>query len=232
MSLFGAVASHYVATANSYATEVLADSPLAFWKLDETSGTTMADSSGNARDGTYVNTPTLGATGLIGDGGTAVTFNGTDEYGEVGFGSWMPAGNTQSFTLEAFCKTTSSASQTLIARADSATPYRLGISGGRAFMQVATGGGAASTLFGTSTTLNNGSVHHIVGTWDGTTTRLYVDGVFDTSTAKNGVLNSTSSALRIGQRNADLFWAGTIDVVAFYATPLVGTRIAAHYAAR
>jgi hypothetical protein len=49
----------------TYAQEVLADTPVGWWRLDETSGTTAADSSGNGRDGTYVNTPTLGASGLL-----------------------------------------------------------------------------------------------------------------------------------------------------------------------
>ena len=33
----------------SYDTEVLADSPRAYWKLDETSGSSFADSSGNSQ---------------------------------------------------------------------------------------------------------------------------------------------------------------------------------------
>ena len=43
--------------------EVLTDSPLGWWKLDEASGTTAADSGSAGDDGTYVNTPTLGQTG-------------------------------------------------------------------------------------------------------------------------------------------------------------------------
>jgi hypothetical protein len=41
----------------AYADEVLADSPLAYWKLNDASGATAADSSGNSRPATYVNTP-------------------------------------------------------------------------------------------------------------------------------------------------------------------------------
>ena len=39
----------------SLASELLADTPVALWKLDETSGTTLADSSGNGLDLTIVN---------------------------------------------------------------------------------------------------------------------------------------------------------------------------------
>jgi hypothetical protein len=38
----------------AYEDEVLADLPLIYWRLDETSGTTAADSSGNGNDGTIV----------------------------------------------------------------------------------------------------------------------------------------------------------------------------------
>lgn len=39
------------------AADVLADSPLAFYRLDDLSGPTALDTSGNARDGTHVNDP-------------------------------------------------------------------------------------------------------------------------------------------------------------------------------
>lgn len=38
----------------AYAQVILADGPYAYWRLDETSGTVAADSSGNNRNGTYV----------------------------------------------------------------------------------------------------------------------------------------------------------------------------------
>jgi len=47
---------------------------VAHWKLDETSGTSAADSSGGGYTGTYVNTPTLGAGGALGGASKAVTF--------------------------------------------------------------------------------------------------------------------------------------------------------------
>jgi hypothetical protein len=85
--------------ASAYSAAVLADSPLAYYRLGEASGTTMTDSSGNSRNGTYAGSPTLGAPGLVtGDSDTAVTFNGTSQQAQVAFGSWM---NTTALTLEA-----------------------------------------------------------------------------------------------------------------------------------
>ena len=44
------------AFAATYASTVLADSPVAYWRLSETSGTSAADSSGNSHGGTYTST--------------------------------------------------------------------------------------------------------------------------------------------------------------------------------
>lgn len=50
--------------------------PTAYYRLGESSGTTANDVSGNGYDSNYDNTPTLGATGLLGgDADTAVTFD-------------------------------------------------------------------------------------------------------------------------------------------------------------
>lgn len=58
----------------TYQSEVLADSPYLCWPLDETSGTTATDVSGNARHGTYSGTYTLDATELM-IGSPAPQFN-------------------------------------------------------------------------------------------------------------------------------------------------------------
>jgi hypothetical protein len=52
---------------------VLALAPSGYWRLEETSGTNAADLTGT-QDGTYIGTPTLGATGI--DGNNAVTLTG------------------------------------------------------------------------------------------------------------------------------------------------------------
>ena len=67
-----------------YSQTVLADSPRAYWRLGEASGTSAADASGNGRTGSYVASPTLGVPGaLTGDSNTAVGFNGSSQYVNV-----------------------------------------------------------------------------------------------------------------------------------------------------
>ena len=57
------------------------DSPSAYYRLGESSGTTAVDASGNGLSATYVAGPTLGVSGSpVGGSDTAVQFNGTNQY--------------------------------------------------------------------------------------------------------------------------------------------------------
>ena len=68
---------------------VMSHSPLGYWRLGETSGTTAADSSGNGRNGTYAGTFTLNKASLI----PSDTANGALGCGGTGFvGLTTPAG--------------------------------------------------------------------------------------------------------------------------------------------
>lgn len=62
----------------SYATTVLADSPLIYWKLDEPGGPSMADASGNGRGGTAAATGIIYSAAAVPPYGSraAVTFDG------------------------------------------------------------------------------------------------------------------------------------------------------------
>lgn len=71
--------------------------PDAWWKLDETSGTTAADSSGNGITGTLVNNP-LWVSGKINN---ALDFNGTNQSVTLASNSILAMGSG-SFTLAAW----------------------------------------------------------------------------------------------------------------------------------
>ncbi len=87
--------------AGSYASKVLATAPanlLAYWKLDELSGSVAHDSSGNGRHGTYQNGVTLnGAT--FEDGSPAASFDGINDYVDVYSSSLASAFNGSEGTL-------------------------------------------------------------------------------------------------------------------------------------
>lgn len=80
-----------------YESKVIAMGPIAFWPLDEASGATAFDRSGNGRNATYTNV-TLGATG-IGDGGTAASFNGTTAFTNIYSAAFQAAFNQQELSI-------------------------------------------------------------------------------------------------------------------------------------
>lgn len=218
----------------TYASEVLADSPLLYWRLGEASGTTAADASGNGRTGTYAGSPTLGASGLLtGDSNTAATFSGSS--GQYLSGA-APA-TTSAFTFEFWLNIASTGvTRALANRYPSATGDRIFFlqvnSGGALTLALRNAAGTNANVTGTATVAGSGR-HHVVITYDGSATRIYVDGVLDaTTTAATGALANVTPDLEIAARAASPAWtAGTFDEVALYGTALSAARVSAHYTA-
>lgn len=65
----------------AYTNKVVALSPIAYWPMAESSGSTALDASGNARNGAYTGV-TLGQPG-IGDGRTAAGFDGATSFNNI-----------------------------------------------------------------------------------------------------------------------------------------------------
>lgn len=217
----------------SYSSAVLADSPLAYYRLGETSGTTMVDSSGNGRNGLHVSSPTLGATGLlVGDSDKAVTYGTGADLSRTPYAAWM---DTPNGSLECWFATTTPTTQSVVGRWSSNplewifidfTPTAI-----RAYCSI----GATDYVAQTSTNvgaMRDGNPHHVVATHDGSTLRLYVDGAQVASVAAVGNLNGGNADIYIGTRQTSgTHFTGTIDEVAIYGTALSAARVAAHYTA-
>lgn len=216
----------------TYSSEVLADSPSSSYRLGETSGTVASDSSGNGRNGAYIGTFTLGATGLLtGDSDTALSLAGSGGATVTYDSAWL---SSLTFSAEAWFKPTSvSGTQTVFSRYAAA-----GFSGSRWTIRLDNSDLTLYTFNGTSynnitiaTGLTTGVRHHVVFTFDGSSAAyvVYLDG----SLAISGVspMNSVNSDLFIGHSHATEYFNGIIDEVAYYPTVLSSTRVAAHYTA-
>jgi YD repeat-containing protein len=86
---------------DSAAEAVLADQPVAFWRLGERSGTTAADASGKGNIGAYTSVTLAAAGALAADADTAATFNGSTS--RVAGSFPRPA---DTFTMEGWVKPT------------------------------------------------------------------------------------------------------------------------------
>jgi hypothetical protein len=213
-----------------YRVQVLMDGAEGYWRLGESSGTAILDQTGHAHAGSYVSTPTLGIAGAIADGDTAVAF-ASGEYGTIpDHAALRPA----IFSVSVWFR-----------RAAVPGDYRTllfktsGDSWGNGWGFFISSGSDKMTFFVNSWTTPVVSAtfsldvwHQAVGTFDGDTARLYVDGV-EVGTPVAGITFVPSTApLLIG---ADIpasafFWDGDIDEVAFFPTALTAAQVAAQYA--
>lgn len=213
----------------SYSTEVLADLPVGYWRLDETSGGTFADSSGNSKTATIVGTPTFSQSAATPDiGGTSVTF-GSGQYATVPDDSAVSM--TGAFTLEAWVNPTSSSSERyIIEKYDSPSynGYALRLEG--MVPRVHTLASSSYATLDSSIALTAGAWSHLVATYDLTTLKLYVNGTLAGSLTTSLAPTDGTSTLKIAARGdtPGAVGIGTLDEIAIYNTALPLTRIQAH----
>jgi YD repeat-containing protein len=78
-----------------------------------------------------------------------------------------------------------------------------------------------------------GVPHHLVATWNGTTKRIYLDGVeIGAGKAWTGTLATTTQPTRLSvveTTGTNQGFVGTLDDTALYATALSATQVAKHY---
>jgi hypothetical protein len=226
--------------AAGYSTEVLADSPVGYWRLDEPSGTNAADSSGNSHDGTYSGTPTLSATSLLTtDADKAVSFDGSDDYIDLSNPAALQFASA--WTLEAWIKvaTGQTAFGSLINQHydGSKVPFLLGsFDGGSETMKPSVGFYNGSWRIAQSATaLTTDTIHHLVGTWDGTSLKIYVDGSLKATNTPGSSPSSSTENVWVSRRwdtgGLGPYYKGVIDEIAMYNYDIGATRIAAHYLA-
>lgn len=236
----------------AYSDVILADSPEAYLRLGEASGT-LLDETANNHDATASGSPTYGATGLlVGDADDAMTFDGTDDTLAFGSSSEFNFERTQAWTIECLIKPNAPRSvdyeqHTIFSKLENSAPYR-GFELVLEFNQTASQMrptvlidntfGSNAIVKGFHTDLANATTYHLVITYDGSSTaagvKCYVNGVEITSvTNHQDTLSATiqnSVAPRIGSRlGAAGFGKFTLDELAIYTSELSSGDIAYHY---
>lgn len=214
-----------------YADEVLADSPVGYWRLGESSGTAAADSSGNGLDGTYTGGVVLAEAGApSSETDTAARFDGSTGYVALPANALLNI--TGPITLECWLKSTSAAEHLhFLGGYDPNSPfagYGLRLSAGK----FGYWSGAHGSWVEASPSVNDGAWHHLAVSVSGTTASFYVDGAA-AGTPSTQQPNSYSGVRAIGSRATGngLFFPGTLDEVAVYSGALSAARILAHYEA-
>lgn len=222
--------------ATGYQVTIMNDAPIAYYRLDEQEGTVADDFSGNAYQGTLHGGITLGTAGLLHSGGdTAMTFNGSTGYISLPT-SFIPTSAAHAWSLECWCKVSSfgtgGAYGMMAGMGTGATHSQAMIlshdNSGQAVFVLSTSGGDIAS----GTVLTN-TIYHVVGTYDGTNLRLYVNNVLVAGpTAVAVTLGTNFAGIGAGYAGGtNFFFNGIIDEPAFYNFTLSTTQINNHYTA-
>jgi hypothetical protein len=216
-------------SANSYEAAVVGYGPLAYWRLGEPSSATVAFDYAGGYDGFYTNVA-LGATGAIaGDPNTAATFDGASSTVSIG----NPAGLnfTGQITLAAWVKPSATDGlRDILAHGYQTSPND-------AEVGLRVNGGVYETWswdgnnHGTGANIppeDIGAWVHLAGTYDGTTWRLYHNGVQVGATADTtGSLIVSVQGWAIGSAGdgTERFFSGDIDEPAIFNKALTPDQI-------
>jgi hypothetical protein len=97
-------------------------------------------------------------------------------------------------------------------------------------LAIETTGGLVNIGTGTNT-LTAGTTYHVVGTYDGTTAKLYLNASLLSSTNISGTMAVNAEEFMVGPETggSGRYYDGVIDEAAIYTTALTSTRITAHY---
>ncbi len=213
----------------AYTTSVLADHPLGYWRLGDALDTTVMSDATGQYPGTYVNgaggSPQLG---ISGDGNTAAYFVGNDQYGYVN-GLHAPQ---QAYSLEAWVLPGKAAAGMAVQQGAAGAMY---IDGQGRYVFVPNSNDVHDQIVDNNpadVVPAGGSdhFHHLVGTWDGSTAKLYVDGR-QVASAPSTQAPSGAATFYIGYGTLAPWFSGYIDEVAYYDHALTADRVLAHYLA-
>jgi hypothetical protein len=219
---------------SGYRAVVLEDGPVAYWPLDETSGSIAHDASGNGNDGVLAPSGTWGAAGIPGSGGTALSLA---DQGGVTIGDKFDFPGRVPFSLEAWVRP-----------APAPANWRV------IFDKIARDGQGKPSS-GTYLWVNNDIEYavklerwvngvgkqqagmvpqkvpmdrftHIVGTVNETGCAVFIDGVRVHGFDHNADIPDVSAPMLLGPN-----WVGELDELAIYDKELPAERVLAHYRA-
>ena len=212
-------------------------SPIAEYRFDEGSAGTVTDSSGKGLSGALNGGVTVGGSGRICNG---YNFNGSNAFVSVPNTALL---NPTQITVAAWVRHMGSATttpwETIVAKGDSA--YRLHLLGQACSLNskntlgaltFGVNGGCAGADVSSGIRPVSGTWYHVVGTYDGVTIKIYVDGTLQGSAAYAGAIASNMFPLYIGEnaQQAGRYWSGDLDEVKIFSGALTASQISAGYA--
>ena len=200
--------------------------PVGSWPLDEGSGTVAHDTSGGGHDLALVGAPDW----VPGQAGTALAFNGTDQYAQTDGPVLDTVGN---FSVAAWVRLDSTGRFATAVSQDGATTSGFFLQYSAADDRLAFSTGAGRALSDEPPV--TGRWYFLLGVHDANagTYTLYVDGRPQTTVSHQARGDASSGPLAVGRafaggHNAD-FWPGTVDEVQVWDRTLDAAEVAQLY---
>ncbi len=212
--------------------------PVGWWKMDECTGTTVYDSSGNAMTGTIEPGDATGSNDSVGtcagsagemraDGASgkynsSIEFDGTNDY--INLGNQSLLRDFYQLTVSAWIYGTSLPSSDLdVVFYKDTSGFYLGVFDRKIRFRSSDLTSDSTT---SSTTISNNQWHHIAATYDGTTVKLYLNGKLDGSEPATGTISENTLSSTIGAfGSSSQFFTGKIDDVRVYKYALSSSQI-------
>lgn len=193
-------------------------------------GNKALDSSGYDNHGT-VNGATLVSAGLE-QLGNALSFDGVNDYVDVVDSSSLNP--TAAIALEAWVNPTALGTAWFVSKrvAGFGSPAYILDTGGTGIPATSVIIGGVTKSASATNPLAVGAWTHLVGMYDGTNVKLYVNGVLIATTAATGPIDTVAASVNIGaySNGSSYYFNGLIDEVRIYERALSVTEIQKHFA--
>lgn len=198
---------------------------IGYWPLNEESGDTAYDHSGNENHGRLNGGVVQGATGILDR--NSYSFDGTDDYINLGNSSNITTDLESGFTFNAWIKTDSKQDQRIIDNDYSENSFYFMILDGSLTLAL---NGSSWQDVQSSRNPADGKWHNVIGVFNGSQIKLYIDGIQDGEVSGISA-NFYQNNIHIGIKGQDLPgtytqpFHGNISEVRIYDRPLTKSEV-------
>lgn len=200
-----------------------------YWNFDEATGTNASDASGNANHGTFVGSGATHSTVLPPTScfvnTHSVQFDGSGDHVEIADNATMDPTSAISISFWMNPDTVTNGYQHIVFKQGPVvTSYGVWLAGDHIYMEDNDNSIRSLT---SNAAVTAGDWHYVTVTYDGTTQKLYIDGVLDNSQSLPGItLTYTNSPVKIGTGDYNNPFAGYVDDLRIYNRALTDPEIA------
>ena len=201
------------------------NSLVGYWKLDEGSGNTLIDHSGNGNNAKVANSSNL--KWVTGKNGLALLLNKSiTQYGAVPHNSTINI--TKQITISGWIRPVDRLGRQIISKGGTDGYELLTLKSGKVeFRFNRESNGSTYSLLSNKNYPSDGKTWlHVTATFDGSKSTIYFNGVQDISkTYSTTTIKSNTSEIQIGARKGTNQWSGALDEIRLYNRALTAAEV-------